>query len=212
MTKTYNQVLQHFFWPSLKADVSRHCKNCHTYQIVGKPNQIVPPAPLRPIPAVGEPFERFFVDCVGPLPRTKSGSQFILTIMCTATRFPEAVPLQKITARADIKALIKFFTTFGLPKTVRTDQGSNSLSRVFRSALRALGVSHVVSSAYPESQGALERWHQTLKSALRKYCMETGNEWDEGVPLVLFALREARQESLGFSPSELVFGHNVRGP
>ncbi|XP_060727503.1 uncharacterized protein LOC132846805 [Tachysurus vachellii] len=76
-----------------------------------------------------------------------------------------------------------------------------------------LGVSHVVSSAYhPESQGALERWHQTLKSSLRKYCLETGNDWEEGVPFVLFAVREARQDSLGFSPSELVFGHNVRGP
>lgn len=213
VTKTYNRVLKHFFWPGLKADVSRHCKTCHTCQIVGKPNQIVPPAPLHPVPAVGEPFERVLVDCVGPLPRTKSGSQYLLTIMCTATRFPEAVPLRKITARAIIKALTKFFTTFGLPKIVQTDQGSNFLSKVFRNALKALGVSHIVSSAYhPESQGALERWHQTLKSALRKYCLETGNEWDDGVPLVLFALREARQESLGFSPSELVFGHNVRGP
>ncbi|KAI3351357.1 hypothetical protein L3Q82_005905 [Scortum barcoo] len=32
-------------------------------------------------------------------------------------------------------------------------------------------------------------------------------DWDEGVPLVLFAAREAVQESLGFSPAELVFGH-----
>ncbi|KAI3376797.1 hypothetical protein L3Q82_000078 [Scortum barcoo] len=37
-------------------------------------------------------------------------------------------------------------------------------------------------------------------------------DWDEGVPLVLFAAREAVQESLGFSPAELVFGHEVRGP
>lgn len=172
VTKTYNRVLQHFFWPGLKADVPGHCKTCITCQIVGKPNQIVPPAPLRPIPAVDEPFESVLVDCIGPLPRTKSGSQYILTIMCTATRFPEAVPLRKITARVVIKALTKFFTTFGLPKTVQTDQGSNFLSKVFRNALRVLGVSHVVSSAYhPESQGALERWHQTLKSALRKYCL-----------------------------------------
>lgn len=31
-------------------------------------------------------------------------------------------------------------------------------------------------------------------------------------PLVLFAYREVVQESLGFSPNELVFGHQVRGP
>ncbi len=28
----------------------------------------------------------------------------------------------------------------------------------------------------------------------------------------MFAVRESVQESLGFSPAELVFGHTVRGP
>lgn len=32
------------------------------------------------------------------------------------------------------------------------------------------------------------------------------------IPFVLFAAREAVQESLGFSPAELVFGHTPRGP
>ncbi len=47
---------------------------------------------------------------------------------------------------------------------------------------------------------------------LKKYCKDTAKDWDEGVPLVLFAVRETVQESLGFSPAELVFGHQVRGP
>lgn len=46
---------------------------------------------------------------------------------------------------------------------------------------------------------------------LRKYCHETGKCWGEGVPFVLFAIRVAKQESLGFSSAELVFGHNVQG-
>lgn len=37
-------------------------------------------------------------------------------------------------------------------------------------------------------------------------------DWDEVVPFVLFAIQDARQECLGFSPAELVFGHNVRRP
>lgn len=32
------------------------------------------------------------------------------------------------------------------------------------------------------------------------------------MPFVLYAIRDAKQESLGFSPAELVFGHNVCGP
>lgn len=47
---------------------------------------------------------------------------------------------------------------------------------------------------------------------LKRYCHETCKDWDEGVPFVLFAARDTKQESLGFSPAELVFGHNVRGP
>nr|XP_043876803.1 uncharacterized protein LOC122766190 isoform X1 [Solea senegalensis] len=213
VTKTHDRILKHFFWPGMKKEVTRFCKTCSTCQVVGKPNQVVPPAPLHPIPAVGEPFERVLVDCVGPLPRTKSGNQFLLTVMCATTRFPEAIPLRRITAPAITRALIKFFTMFGLPKVVQTDQGTNFLSRSFKQTLYALGITHSVSSAYhPQSQGALERWHQTLKSMLRKYCHDTGRYWDEGVPFTLFAIREAKQESLGFSPAELVFGHNVRGP
>ncbi len=213
VTKTYNRILRHFFWRGLKKDVVQYCRACHSCQLAGKPNQIIPPAPLTPIPAIGEPFEHVIVDCVGPLPKTKSGNQFLLTIMCVATRFAEAIPLRKITAPVIIKALVKFFSTFGLPKVVQSDQGSNFMSKLFKQVLQSLEITHRVSAPYhPESQGALERFHQTLKSMLRKHCLDTARDWDEGVPLVLFAVRETVQESLGFSPAELVFGHQVRGP
>ncbi len=181
----------------LKADIVQYCRTCHTCQLTGKPNQTIPSAPLVPIPAIGEPFEHVIVDCVGPLPKTRSGNQFLLTVMCSATRFPEAIPLRKITASVVVKALVKFFSTFGLPKVVQTDQGTNFLSKLFSQVLTTLNISHRIASAYhPESQGALERFHQTLKAMLRKYCLDTGKDWDEGVPLVLFAVREAVQESL----------------
>lgn len=134
--------------------------------------------------------------------------------MCSATRYPEAIPLRTITAKSVLKALVKFFfSTFGLPKVLQTDQGTNFTSKLFAEVLKTLSISHQVSSPYhPESQGALERWHQTLKAMLRKYCLDASNDWDEGVPFVLFAVRETVQESLGFSPADLVFGHTPRGP
>ena len=47
---------------------------------------------------------------------------------------------------------------------------------------------------------------------IRTYCLDFEKDWDEGVHLLLFAAREAVQETLGFSPFELVFGRTVRGP
>uniref|UniRef100_A0A669BX09 Gypsy retrotransposon integrase-like protein 1 n=1 Tax=Oreochromis niloticus TaxID=8128 RepID=A0A669BX09_ORENI len=213
VNKTYHRVLHNFFWPGLKADVMAYCRSCTTCQVAGKPNRPIPPAPLHPIPVIGEPFEKVILDCVGPLPKSKSRHQYILTIMCSATRFPEAIPLRTLKAKPVIKALIKFFSTFGLPKVIQTDQGTNFTSKVFAQVVDELQIKHVKSSPYhPESQGALERFHQTLKAMLRRFCAESGREWDEGLPLLFFAVREATQESLGFSPTDLVFGHVVRGP
>jgi transposase InsO family protein len=133
--------------------------------------------------------------------------------MCVATRFPEAIPLSNIKAKTIVQALTKFFTLFGLPKSIQSDQGSNFMSGLFQQVMQELGIKQFRSSAYhPESQGALERFHQTLKNMIRMYSQDTEKSWDEGIHLLLFAARDSVQESLGFTPFELVFGHNVRGP
>ena len=213
INKTYHKIINHFYWPGLKSDVSKYCKTCHTCQMVGKLNQTIPKAQLQPIPAFDVPFSMILIDCVGPLPRTKSGNKYLLTIMCTSTRFPEAIPLRNTKTKSIVKALIKFFTFVGLPKSVQSNQGSNFTPGIFQKVMHELGIKHYRSSTYhPESQGALERFQQTLKNMIRSYCFDTENDWDEGIHLLLFAVRESVQESLGFSPFELVFSHSVRGP
>ncbi|KAK0138160.1 Retrovirus-related Pol polyprotein from transposon 412 [Merluccius polli] len=202
MTKTYNRILQHFFWPGLKRDVARYCKSCHVCQVSGKPNQAITSAPLQPIPAI----EHEIIDCVVPLPRSRSGYQYLLTVMCTATRFPEAIPLRKITTRSVTRALLKFFAFVGLPRIIQSDRGTNFTAKMFSRVIKSLHIKHRTSSAFhPESQGALERYHQSFKSMLRAYCLEVGGDWEEPVPWLLFASREVVQESLGFSPTELLF-------
>ena len=99
---------------------------------MGKPNQKFPAAPLKPIPAFDEPFSLVIVYYVGPLPKNKSGNQYLLTIMCVSTRFPEAISLRNIKAKTIVKALIKFFTVVGLPKSIQSDQGSNFMSGIFQ--------------------------------------------------------------------------------
>ena len=87
------------------------------------------------------------------------------------------------------------------------------MSGLFQQVVFQFGVKQIKSSAYhPESQGALERFHSTLKNMIRTYCLDNETDWDEGISLLLFAVRESVQQSLGFSPCELVFCHSVPGP
>ncbi|XP_068208700.1 uncharacterized protein [Palaemon carinicauda] len=196
-----------------KKDVVRHCKSCHQCQMVEKPNQKITKAPLILIPAVEEPFTQIVIDIVGPLPKTKTGFQYMLTIMDRTTRFPEVIPVRGIKSGIVIKHLMDFFSRYGLPREIQSDQGSNFTSREFQAKMNELGIKHNLASSYhPESQGILERFHSTLKNALTKYCLDHVEEWDKDLPLLLFASRSAPSESLGFSPFQMVYGHNVRGP
>ncbi|XP_076041903.1 uncharacterized protein LOC143025779 [Oratosquilla oratoria] len=211
--KTLDKIIKYFYWPGIHRQVAQYCKTCETCQLIGKPNIVIPPAPLQPIPVVPEPFTHVIIDVVGPLPKTKKGHLYMLTLMCTTTRYPEAIPLRSITARTVLPALTKFFTLFGIPKIVQSDRGINFVSNIFRQVMSLLGIKQYIASAYHvQSQGALERFHGTFKTMLAKYGHETGNEWDVGLPFLLYAIRCAKQSSLGFSPSELLFGRDIRGP
>lgn len=131
VSRTYNRVLPSFFWPRVKRDVALFVRKCHVCQLTGKPNQTLPVVPLQPIPALSEPFEHLLVDCVGPLPPSKSGHCYLLTVICPSTRYPAAFPLRSINTKSVLKALTTFMSTFGIPKIIQSDQGSNFMSGQF---------------------------------------------------------------------------------
>ena len=103
---------------------------------------------------------------VGPLLKIKGGNQYPLTIMCASTRFPEAIPMQNIKTPQIVKALVKFFTLFGLPHHVQSDKGSNFMSGLFQAVIFQLGFDQLTSANLPQLQGTLERFHQTRKSMI----------------------------------------------
>ena len=87
-----------------------------------------------------------------------------------------------------------------LPKSIHSDQGSNFMSGIFKQVMCELGIHQYKSSAYhPESQGAIERFHQTLKNMLKTSCNQTGKDWDKEF-IFYCLLLETVQESLDFSP------------
>ena len=101
----------------------------------------------------------------------------------------------------------------GVPREILTDQGSNFTSQLLAELYRLLQVRPIRTSPYhPETDGLVERFNQTLKSMLRKAVTETGKDWDKMIPYLLFAYREVPQASTGFSPFDLLYGRDVRGP
>lgn len=208
--RTTSRLLRRFFWPGIHRDVAAACRSCPACQKAArKPST---KAPLHPLPVISEPFERVAIDIVGPLPRTKHGNKFLLTLIDYGTRYPEAVPLRTTDSASVAMGLMTIFTRLGVPKEILSDQGSNFLSELMEELYRMIGARHLRTSPYhPQTNGAVERFHGTLKHMLRKTSTDS-HGWDDLLPFVLFALREVPCASTGFSPFELMFGRHVRGP
>lgn len=211
INKTKQRLLQEFYWPNCFRDVERLVKSCNTCQRTGKPNEKWK-APLVKVPIVMEPFARIVIDLVGPLPKTKSGYKHILTILCPATKFPEAVPLREATSSEVVDALLAVFSRLGFPAEVQCDQGSVFTSALTTTFLSKCGIKLRHSSVYHPQSNSVERWHSVLKRVLRALCYEQKTEWDLCLPAALFALRTAPHEATGFAPAELMYGRNLRSP
>lgn len=74
------ELAHEHLWSGHLADVVSFCKTCPTCQIVGKPNQVVPPAHLRLIFAVCELLDCDILSCINPLTRVMPCIQ-VLTLV-----------------------------------------------------------------------------------------------------------------------------------
>ena len=166
------------------------------------------------MPLIDTPFKRVAIYIVGPIePRSDKKSRYILTMIDYATRYPEAVALPSIETERVAEALIAMFSRVGIPSEMLMEHESRVTTEVMNEVSRLLSLQQLTTIPYrPYSKGPVERFHAMLKRVLLTMCGERPNDWDKYLPALLFAVREIPQESLGFSPFELLYGRNVRGP
>jgi len=78
---------------------------------------------------------------------------------------------------------------------------------------RLLSLKQLTTTPYhPQCNGLVEPFNGTLKTMLKRMCSENPKDWDQYIDALLFAYREAPQESLGYAPFEMLYGRTVNGP
>ncbi|XP_064470077.1 uncharacterized protein LOC135384822 [Ornithodoros turicata] len=209
--KTKQRLLQEWYWPGCFKDVERYVRACDTCQRVGNPNERCK-APLTLVPVISEPFQRLVIDVVAPLPVSKSGSKYILTMICPATKFPEAVPLKEQCSAEIVDGLLSVFSRIGFPREIQCDNGSVFTSALTTTFLQKCGIKVIHSSLYHPQSNSVEKWHSVLKRVLRALVHDFKTDWEAGLPGAMFALRSVPHEATGFSPAELVYGRTLRSP
>lgn len=204
---TVKLMTEKYVWPSIKRDAHEWAKQCTDCQRtkVQRHNRTVPQRIAMP----DSRFSHIHVDII-ILPYVDN-HRYCLTITDRFTRWPEVVPLKKITAEIVATALFDhWITRFGTPHTITTDQGAQFESALFKSLAKFIGAQLTRTTPYhPASNGMIERFHRTLKAALM--CTPS-TPWTQLLPSVLLGLRTSLKEDIGCSPAELLYGTNLQIP
>ena len=165
--KSGDRIITNFYWPGIMGDIRRYCQSCDICQrTVDKGS--VRRAPVQSVPWVHIPFDKVAIDLIGPLhPVTNRGKRYILTVVDYATRYPEAVPLEKIDTESIAEALIGIFSRVGFPREILSDNGAQFVSQVMKEVTRLISVKQLFSSPYhPMANGLCEKFNGTLKKML----------------------------------------------
>ena len=198
-----------FYWKGIYADVKDFCKHCQKCQCTNRVLQ-KPRAELYQILAT-KVWHRVGIDLVGPLPETRRGNKYIITLSDYFSKWPEAAPLPSKEATGVASFLLDTFCHHGWPKIVQSDQGREFVNTINSCLFEMTGIKQCVSSAYhPQTNGLDERLNQTLIATLKKVVDASTDDWDDHLSAALYAYRISRQTSSKFSPFFLICNHQPR--
>ena len=206
---TVKLISQKFVWHSLKKQVGQWSKECLSCQRSKVHTHIK--APLQNFTVPEKRFSHIHVDLVGSL-QPSAGYTHLLTIVDRTTRWPEVIPLRETTSVECARALIgAWISRFGIPFDITSDRGPQFTSALWSTISQQLGVQvHRTTAYHPQANGMVERFHRTLKSALKARL--SGDNWIDDLPWVLLGLRVTPKEDLHSSSAELVYGEPLTIP
>lgn len=121
--------------------------------------------------------------------------------------------MSKSNARNVITALLNFFSIFGLPTEIVTDNGPPFGSFEFKSFCHDNCIQLTHSPPYhPQSNGIAERAVQTVKRSLKKTLLEKNNNMslEEKINKFLFYYRNTKSTSTNASPNAMLFAYKTK--
>ena len=139
--------------------------------------------------------------------------KYFLVMIDMATRYCTAIIINNKQSKTVIKGIfLSWIALFGAPRKILSDNGCEFNNSEMRELGEAFNVKIITTAAEsPWSNGVVERQNAVIGNHVRKImdstncCLEVALAW-------AISARNSLTNNLGFSPNQLVFGHNPAYP
>lgn len=198
------RLRQKVWWPLMDKQVEQYVKKCKACLLVSGPN---PPELVQRTDMPDAPWKNLAADFVGPLP---SGHN-LLVIVDYYSRFTEVIVMKQTTASLTVQALHKTFCRFGMPESIKTDNGPQFISSELRTFCEEFGIQHMKTTPYwPQANGEVERMNRTIGKHLKISQETQGSDWQWDLRMFILMHNSTPHSTTGIAPSELMFGRVLK--
>ncbi|GKT33460.1 hypothetical protein ADUPG1_007361, partial [Aduncisulcus paluster] len=158
-------------WTTMYIDVRKTIKGCLTCQKIAEQKKTTQ-APTFSI-AHEVTGHTWFIDSLGPLPKTADGYEYIMAATDAFSRYTELFPLTSLTAKEAMFHILSLIGRHGMPNTIHTDQGPQFANYLADHVYDTLGIRHHrVTPHHPTGNGMVERMNREIKRHLRAQMLE----------------------------------------
>ena len=209
--RTLQTLRKRFFWIGMHHDVFDYCRRCHRCQVAKAPAQTIFRAPAHI--TANHPLEMIAIDFT-QMEASSDGRDTVLVITDVFSKWAMAVPVRDQTARTVVKVLVEeWFTVFGAPARIHSDQGRAFEAEVVRELCKQYGIEKSRTAAYnPRCNGQTERFNRTLHDLLRTLTPEEKRRWPQYIKELVFWYNTTPHTTTGISPYVLIFGRDPALP
>ena len=203
---SWDRLKKYYYWPNQYADVKHYVSSCSSCQ----QRNIHPSATksdFQPLEKISGRCQVVELDVIGPWSTTESGNSYILVIIDKFTKWVEAIPIKNQLAHTVASAFVhEFISRHGVPSKIVSDQGSTFMSKTFQEMAKYLEIEALHGVSYiHRATGTVERVNQTIERTLSHFAVKNLHQWDEFLPMCLFALRTAKHSSTNETPFFLTY-------
>jgi transposase InsO family protein len=196
--KCQYRARQCIYWPNINNDIKNLVLN---REICLKFRNSNIKEPLIPSELTEHPWETVRTDLF------QYKNKNYLMVVDYYSKFIEVEPLSRITSQNTIQILKSIFARHGIPKKIRSDNGTQYTSELFQQFCKYWGIQHITSSLlYSQSNGMVERHIQVMKKNLKKAELD-----DKDINLCLLELRNTPIDQNIKSPAELLMSRKLNG-
>ena len=197
-------------WPDMRAHVTMFIRRCPACQ---KMSHLKVPIHTHAFTAANyQPMAVLAMDTIGPLPKDRVGNEHILVIIDCFSRWIELYAIPDLTAITAAHCLLQHFGRFGTPNAIKHDGGSQFVNQVIKEFLQLLRTEDKTSLAYSKQENTIvERSNKEVLRHLIAIVNDTKmkDSWSQDLPFVQRIYNASRNEHLGASPAQILFGNAI---